>query len=145
MNESARDIPVAYDVDVVVVGGTSGGVAAAVAAAQSGARVFLAAQRPYLGEDICGTYRLWLEPDEEPRLPLAKKIYAEPAVSSLARNRVEFTYEADKTSAAIHRDTQPPSLLTDGKWHSAASQSVQYDGNVTLIADLGTEYQLSKV
>jgi flavin-dependent dehydrogenase len=145
VNESARNIPVAYDVDIVVVGGTSGGVAAAVAAAQSGAGVFLAAQRPYLGEDICGTYRLWLEPDEVPTLPLAKKIFAEPVVSSLARNRIEFTYEADKTPAAIHRDTQPPSLLTDGKWHSAASQSVQYDGDVTIIADLGTEYQLKKV
>jgi hypothetical protein len=58
VNESARDIPIAYDVDVVVVGGTTGGVAAAVEAAQKGATVFLAAQRPYLGEDICGTYRL---------------------------------------------------------------------------------------
>ena len=29
VNESARNIPVSYDVDVVVVGGTSGGVAAA--------------------------------------------------------------------------------------------------------------------
>jgi flavin-dependent dehydrogenase len=145
VNESARDIPVAYDVDVVVVGGTSGGVAAAVAAAEHGAKVFLAAQRPYLGEDICGTYRLWLEPGEVPTLPLAKKVFAEPTVSSLARNKIEFTYEADKTSAAIHRDTQPPSLLTDGKWHSAASQSVQYDGDVTIIADLGNEYQLKKV
>jgi len=143
--ESVRDIPVAYDVDVVVVGGTSGGVAAAVAAAQGGAMVFLAAQRPYLGEDICGTYRLWLDPEEVPTLPLAKKIFAEPVVSSLARNKVDFVYEADKTSAAIHRDTQPPSLLTDGKWHSAASQSVQYDGDVTIIADLGTEHQLKKV
>lgn len=124
VNESARDIPVAYDVDVVVVGGTSGGVAAAVAATQGGANVFLAAQRPYLGEDICGTYRLWLQPDEVPTLPLAKKVFAEPAVSSLTRNRIEFTYEADKTSATMHRDTQPPSFLTDGKWHSAASQSV---------------------
>ncbi len=26
VNESAREIPVAYDVDIVVVGGTSGGV-----------------------------------------------------------------------------------------------------------------------
>ena len=58
INESARDIPVVYDVDVVVVGGTSGGVAAAVEAAKKGATVFLAAQRPYLGEDICGAYRL---------------------------------------------------------------------------------------
>ncbi|HCO92691.1 MAG TPA: hypothetical protein DIU00_01865 [Phycisphaerales bacterium] len=145
VNESARDITVAYDVDVVVVGGTSGGVAAAVKAAQAGARVFLAAQRPYLGEDICGTYRLWLEPDEVPTLPLAKKVFAEPAVSSFSRNKIEFTYEADKTSAAIHRDRQPPSLLTDGKWHSAASQSVQYNGDVSLIADLGTEHQLKKV
>ena len=77
VNESARDIPVAYDVDVVVVGGTSGGVAAAVGAAQKGAKVFLAAQRPYLGEDLCGTYRLWLEPGEEPSLPLARKIFLE--------------------------------------------------------------------
>ena len=145
VNESARNIPVAYDVDVVVVGGASGGVAAAVAATQGGARVFLAAQRPYLGEDICGTYRLWLEPDEVPTSPLAKKVFAEPSASSLARNRIGFIYEADKTSAGIHRDTRPPSLLTDGKWHSASSQSVQYDGDVTLIADLGTEHQLKKV
>jgi NADPH-dependent 2,4-dienoyl-CoA reductase/sulfur reductase-like enzyme len=145
VNESARDIPLAYDVDVVVIGGTSGGVAAAVAAAERGAKVFLAAERPYLGEDICGTYRLWLEPDEVPTSPLAKKVFAETTVPSLLRNRIEFTYEADRTPAAMHRDTQPPALLTDGKWHDAASQSVQYDGDVAIIADLGTEYQLKKV
>lgn len=76
VNESARGIPVAYDVDVVVVGGTSGGVAAAVKAAQEGMKVFLAAQRPYLGADLCGTYQLWLEPDEEPNSPLAGKLFA---------------------------------------------------------------------
>jgi len=77
VNESARDIPVAYDVDVVVVGGTSGGVAAAAGAAQKGAKVFLAAERPYLGEDLCSTYQLWLEPGEKPSLPLARKIFAQ--------------------------------------------------------------------
>jgi len=51
INESERDIPIAYDVDVVVVGGTSRGVAAAVAVSKEGASVFLAAPRPYLGED----------------------------------------------------------------------------------------------
>ena len=145
VSESSRDIPVAYDVDVVVVGGTSGGVAAAVEAAQNGAKVFLAAQRPYLGADLCATYRLWLEPGEVPTLPLPKKVFAEPAVSLLARNRTNFTYETDKPSASVHKDTPTPSLLTDGKWHSASSQSVQYDGDVTIIADLGTEHQLEKV
>ena len=144
VNESSRDIPVAYDVDVVVVGGTSGGVTAAVEAAQNGAKVFLAAQRPYLGADLCATYRLWLEPDEAPTLPLQKKVFAEPSVALLARNRINFTYETDITSAAVHKDTPSPSLLTDGRWHSASSQSVQYDGNVTIIADLDTEHQLEK-
>lgn len=145
VTESARDIPVAYDVDVVVIGGTSGGVAAAVEAARQGASVFLAAPRPYLGEDICGTYRLWLEPGEVPSLPLAKKVFTEPPASSLLQNRISLTYEADKPSAAIHKDTEPPSKLTDGKWHSASSQSVQYDGDVSIIADLGAERSVSKV
>jgi len=145
VNESARNIPVAYDVDVVVVGGTSGGVAAAVAAAERGAKVFLAAERPYLGEDICGTYRFWLEPGEVSSLPLAKKVFDEPVVPLVPQNSVDFVYEADKPFAAMHKDTKPASLLTDGKWHSASTQSVQYDGNVTIIADMGNERKLRKV
>lgn len=56
--ESAREIPVAADVDVVVVGGTAAGVSAAVAAADAGASVFLAGGFPYLGEDLAGTLEL---------------------------------------------------------------------------------------
>ena len=58
-HQSGRKIPVAYDVDVVVIGGSTAGVAAAVEASRAGARVFLAAREPYLGEDVCGTFRLW--------------------------------------------------------------------------------------
>jgi len=82
---------VAYDVDVVVVGGSSAGVAAAVTAAQSGATVFLAAPRPYLGEDLCSTYRLWLEPDEKPESALAKAIFAEPESVGQQRNTIPPT------------------------------------------------------
>ena len=56
-NESARSIPVAYQVDVVIVGGSTGAVAAAVEAAAAGAKVFLAAERPYLGDDMTATLR----------------------------------------------------------------------------------------
>lgn len=75
VNESARQIPVVYEVDVVVVGGSVGGVAAAIEAAENGARVFLAAPRPYLGEDVCATQRFWLEPDERPQAKLAKQLF----------------------------------------------------------------------
>ena len=145
VNESARDIPVAYDVDVVVVGGTSGGVAAAVEAAQKGAKVFLASQRPYLGSDLCGTYRLWLEPSEEPTSPLAKKVFARLPASVLVSKGIRFTYEADRPSASVHKDTAEPSLLTDGKWQSASTQSVQYDGDVIITADLLKEHRLKRI
>ena len=59
VRESAREIPVAYDVEVVVLGGGTGAVSAAAAVA--GARVFLAAPYPYLGENMTATLRLWLE------------------------------------------------------------------------------------
>ena len=123
VTESGRSVPVAYDVDVVVVGGTSGGVTAAAAAARNGARVFLAAPRPYLGEDICGTYRLWLEPGDQPLSDVAKALFAEPQVARQMQNEIPFSYDVDVASANLHKDSSPPSLLSDGKWHSAASQS----------------------
>ena len=61
LKEAARQIPVAAQVDVVVVGGGSAACAAAAEAAQAGAKVFLIAPRPYLGDDLAGRLRLWLE------------------------------------------------------------------------------------
>ena len=72
--ESARHVPLAYDVDVVVVGGSTRAVAAAIAAANEGADVFLAAPRPYLGEDVCATLRLWTDSSETPTTELARKL-----------------------------------------------------------------------
>lgn len=46
------------EVDVVVAGGTVAAVAAAVSAAEAGARVCLLAPRPYVGEDVAGELRL---------------------------------------------------------------------------------------
>jgi hypothetical protein len=73
--EQSKRIPVAYDVDVVVVGGSSAGVAAACEARRSGASVFLISDRPYLGVDLCVHQRLWLEPGEEPTSELDKAIF----------------------------------------------------------------------
>jgi hypothetical protein len=57
--QSERKIPVAYTVDLVVIGGSTAAVAAAVSAAKSGVKVLLVAQETYLGEDVSGTYRYW--------------------------------------------------------------------------------------
>jgi len=140
--ESARDIPLAYDVDVVVVGGGVGAVSAAAAAAEAGAEVFLAAPRPYLGEDVAGTLRMWLAGDTELDPPLAQRLFgaggmAAPTPIPVSGKRLEFKYTADLPSGKIHPDSKPPKKLFDGKWRTPVSESVQYEGDVTLTADLG--------
>jgi len=145
VRESAREIPVAYQVDVVVVGGGTGAVAAAVKAAESGANVFLAAPYPYLGDDMTATLRLWLEAGEVPTGPLAERIFADQPASGADPNRLPFSYEADVPSSDPHRDTKPPRRLTDGRWQSAAQESVQYDADVNVTADLGKPQAIAKV
>jgi len=145
--ESARRLPVAYDVDVVVVGGSTGAVAAAAAAAEMQAKVFLAAPRPYLGEDMAGTLRLWLEEGETPKSPFANRIFAGPKPAIVledADRMLPLKYEPDLPSAGVHKDTKSLSKLTDGEWSSASQESVQYDGDVTIVADLGAEKPLAK-
>ena len=68
--ESAREIPVAFKADVAIVGGSTWAVSAAVAAAEEGARVFLAAPRPYLGEDLCATLRQIVDLNKLDRRPI---------------------------------------------------------------------------
>jgi len=145
VTESARKLPVAYQVDVVVVGGSTGAVAAAAAAAKAGAKVFLAAPLPYLGDDMAGTLRLWLEEGETPASPLAKRIFSgqPPQVPDLG-NVLPIRYETDIPCAGVHKDTKPPSLLTDGKWSVASTQSVQYGGDVAIIADLAKKQRVEK-
>ena len=57
--EPNKTLPLAQDVDVVIVGGTCGAVAAAEAAAKAGAKVFLVTAYGSLGEDVAGTLRVW--------------------------------------------------------------------------------------
>jgi len=145
VNESARKIPIAYEADVVVVGGGTGAVSAALAAAQDGSKVFLAAPHPYLGDDMTATLRLWLEEGETPASPLAQRVFGDRSQSPADPNRVPYKYEADLPSAAAHRDTAPPSRLTDGRWDSASSESVQYDGDVQITADLAQSQEVRTV
>jgi hypothetical protein len=144
VHESARDLPVAYDVDVVVLGGGTGAVSAAVAAAEAGASVFLAAPYAYLGDDMTATFRLWLEEGEKPAAPLAKAVYDDPLVitpvypeSGPPPGRIDLTYTASLATSDPHHDTDPPSRLANGAWGDPASQSVQFNGDVTINADLG--------
>ena len=121
--QSAREVPVIRDADVVVVGGGSAAVAAAIAAKTNGASVFLVAPRNYLGDDLAGTRELWPAPvDEYVIQPLAQRLLA---------LKVPFTYVSSAAPDAAHPDSGN-TRLTDGLKFSATSGSVQYNTNALI-------------
>jgi flavin-dependent dehydrogenase len=78
--EPATRLPLAYDVDVVVAGGSLAGVEAALAATGQGATVLLVESRPYLGHDLCASQKLWLDSNETPATALTRKLFRDKRV-----------------------------------------------------------------
>ena len=108
--ESARRIPLAASVDVVVVGGSVAGVAAASEAAAKGKSVFLIAPRLYLGEDVVDTMHLWLEAGEKPTGPLTERIFSKPGPASTAacrnrRSKMRWSRPEFASCSAVTRQT----------------------------------------
>ena len=138
--ESEKTLPLVQDVDVVVVGGSSGAVAAACKAANAGAKVFLVAPRPYLGEDMAGKLCLRIGANEDARCELQKSMFK---VVELRPASLPFTYsttgKADKKHADSGRDA-----LADGKWQQGTSDSVQFNQDVEYTLDLGAEVEISE-
>ena len=133
VQESARRVPLVKETDVLVAGGSSGAVAAALAAKAAGADVYLVAPRPYLGEDIAGTLRLGLEDGEEPDTELAQELWLDRSTT------VPFTYRADAPGIAPHTDKNC-TILSDGRYDDVVHGSVQYDvPKVKINTDFGEE------
>ena len=113
-------VPVWKDTDVIVVGMTSGGISAAIAAAKKGARVFIISSLPYPGEDICGSFMYWPEkrdsssslfhqlfPGGIAPYPLHIKSVLE---NEMIRHRVEFLYSSFATHLVVDEHRQPAGI-----------------------------------
>ncbi len=123
--QSERKIPVAYNVDVVVIGGSLAGVAAAVQASRAGAKVFLAAQEPYLGEDVCGTYRLWTDDQSVLTTELGNKIFSDGLPTplhvkstldnALIDNTIDFLYSSYVTDILTGENGNPAGVVISNR------------------------------
>ena len=141
LNAFAGELPVVQDVDVVVAGGSSAAVAAAVAAKEAGATVFLAAPRPYLGEDLAGTLHLARVPGDDESHPIYRSIFDG---RRAARAGWPFTYTYDATPDKLHADAKR-NVLSNGAFGNAVQDSVQFPGDVTVSVDLGAVRDVSYV
>ena len=130
----SRDIPVLYESDVVVAGGSSAAVAAACAAAELGAKVVLIAPRPYLGDDLCGQQRLWLEQGEVPDSELARSLFPEgrvttPCTVKRALDRALLTHRILYLTGCYATD-----LLADSQGHASGVVMVSRSGSQAIKA-----------
>lgn len=91
LTEAQKRIPLIQDVDVVVVGGTCGAVAAAAEAATNGAKVFLVTRYACLGEDIAGTLRVWAPREEAASSPLMHNMFSQPDGTLPAEGETIYT------------------------------------------------------
>jgi ribulose 1,5-bisphosphate synthetase/thiazole synthase len=146
--QSARDVPLAQEVDLLVIGGSTGGVAAAWEAARKGADVLLITPYPYPGEDRTATLRLSGESGEDRDDPLFQTLQNDPNRSSLpaefsgllaAEGKHPFTYRIREPIAASHPEIPAPGRLADGVLGTPVNDSLQVDSDAVILVDLGGE------
>ena len=120
--QSSRKLPLAFEVDVVVAGGSTAGVAAAAKAAQQGAKVLLVAPEPYLGEDLCATFRLWRDEKQPVYHPLEDELFGQGGFATpmhikkvlddvLIQNKVQFLYATFVTDLIVDEHNRPAGVV----------------------------------
>jgi 2-polyprenyl-6-methoxyphenol hydroxylase-like FAD-dependent oxidoreductase len=114
LREPARDTPVRHEADVLVVGGGSAGVAAAVAAARAGADVLLVERHGYLGGLATGGLIILLLTLDDGR--------GRQAVAGLCQ---ETTERLDLLGAALHPAPE--------EWGSTDAALVERDRRLGLV------------
>ncbi len=155
---SSRKVPIAAEVDLLVVGGEVADVAAAVEASKAGAKVLLVSPYPYLGDDLTATLQLWNDKDAVAKAndPLLTKIYDDPLANApvsskllllTSPKKIPFTYTIleplDEKHPEAPKNQKP--RLTDGLAENATNQSLQINGDATIIVDLKKEKQVGAV
>ena len=67
------------------------------------------------------------------------------AKKELPSNALKFSYSTTPSFHKQHKDTEPPSLLNDGRYHKASRESVQYNDDVTVVIELEKTVKVKKV
>ena len=80
--ETARSLPVASVVDIVIIGANVGAVGAALRAAGDGADVLLVSPDYFVGSEMCAQNRYWLGPNETPESATAQALFGTRASSA---------------------------------------------------------------
>lgn len=145
---AGRDLPVAFDVDVLVLGGTSAGVAAALESQKAGAKTLLLTPYTYLGEDLTATLRMEAAPEESLADPLAAAIYIDPQTDEDALASPYLFLDSQHRLTPKLEMPGPISGSTDIFYDRNSDHTrsrVQSNGDATIILDFEAPRQVGYV
>lgn len=122
VKESEKKIPIIKNTDIVIVGGTSAAVAAAGAASRAGSKVFLVTPLPYLGDDVCGSFRIICDENEKPDNPLSRRLFLQnknptplyiktELENELIDYDVDFLYSSYVTNILVDEEGNPAGIV----------------------------------
>lgn len=122
IEEGEKKIPVIKEVDIVIVGGTSAAVAAAGAASRTGSKVLLVAPLSYLGDDVCGSFRIVCDENEQPDNPLSRRLFLQSKYptplyikteleNELIDHDVDFLYSSYVTNILVDEEADPSGIV----------------------------------
>ena len=140
VRSSARDIPISSEVDIVVVGGNEGGIAAAWKAAKDGSSVLVACGSYFFSDDVSAKARYWLEPDETPQYGFAKALFGDR--SEKQRQLVPAQYKRKiedlllRAGVVFHFNSRPVGVLVDGSGNVAGVVTANKAGLQAVVAKI---------
>jgi flavin-dependent dehydrogenase len=132
--ERETSLPLAYDVDVLVAGGSLAGVEAACVASDKGASVLVIESRPYLGYDICANQKLWLEPGEKPQTDITRWIFDGKRQQTPMKTKGLLDRVLLKRNIQFLTGSFPAELLVDNKGKPAGMTMVNRSGRQAIRA-----------
>ena len=132
--ERETTLPLAYDVDVLVAGGSLAGIEAACVASDKGASVLVIESRPYLGFDICANQKLWLDPDEKPQTDITRWIFEGKKQQTPMKVKGLLDRVLLKRNIPFLTGSFPSELLVDPKGKPAGMTMVNRSGRQAIRA-----------
>ncbi len=140
VRSSEREIPISAVVDVVVVGGNEGGLAAAWKAARSGSRVMLLAGQYFFSDETSAKARYWIESDESPQLDFAKAILSDQGDSLPLITPAKYKRKIEglllDAGVAFQFNCQPAGVVVDEAGELAGVMTANKAGIQAVIAKI---------